>query len=321
MSASSNRWPRQVCSASSVFSAHPASTNSRTSASSICAPRCRRWRVSACRCWRTRNGRGCWSNRIRDEDPRRYSTWLNDAATGGGACRDRSACWTCPRTPGARVHIVHLASADALPSIADARHAGVSGHRRNVSALPRRSALRRFAAGDTASSARRRSASAIIASVCGRRCATARSIWSPPITLQRRRRLKHLDDGNFIAAWGGIASLQAVFAGDVDRRRAARHAVRACSPSGCAAAPARLAGLAASQRRHRESDTTPISSSSIPIVSSDGRRHHASIIVMPSRHMMARGFVASSARRCSAARSDLRRPCQHGNAAWPADRP
>ena len=157
---------------------------------------------------------------------------------------------------------------------------GVHDHRRNLSALPdvlrRRDRRRRHGA----ASARRRSASAIIASGCGRRCATATIDLVATDHSPAPPALKHLDDGNFIAAWGGIASLQLGLAGGVDRRRRSAACRSSVSPSGCAAAPARLAGLDRTQRRDRDRVTTPISSSSIPIASSPSTRR-ASIIVMP----------------------------------------
>ena len=49
--------------------------------------------------------------------------------------------------------------------------------------------------------------------------------------------LKHLDDGDFIAAWGGIASLQLVVAGDVDRRAGSAAFRSSGWPTGCAQRP------------------------------------------------------------------------------------
>ena len=80
---------------------------------------------SACRCSCMPSCRRCCASPIRAAIPRRYATWLDEPAARGGDAR-RSICWSrLAREFGARVHIVHLASADALPAIATARAAGV----------------------------------------------------------------------------------------------------------------------------------------------------------------------------------------------------
>jgi allantoinase len=183
-----------------------------------------------------------WPDRLRTPSgpPRRYSTWLDsrppdseDAAIGRLIGRSREF--------NARVHIVHLASADALPSLAAARAAGLPI---TVETCPH---YLTFSAEEIADGATMF------------KCA-------PPIrTRDHRERLwrglvdgtvdfivtdhspappamKSLESGDFVKAWGGIASLQvglpAVWTGAAERGVPVDRLSVWMST-----APARLAGL------------------------------------------------------------------------------
>jgi len=173
-------------------------------------------------------------------DPRRYATWLRSRPPAA----EHTAIDLLIRLAAltsARVHIVHLASADALPALAKARAEGVPV---TVETCPH---YLTFSAEEIADGA---------------------TAWkcAPPIRERDHRErlwralaeglidlvatdhspappeLKHLDDGDFVEAWGGIASLQialpAVWTGAKQRGLPfERLAEWMC------AAPARLAGL------------------------------------------------------------------------------
>ena len=66
---------------------------------------------------------------------------------------------------------------------------------------------------------------------------------SSPITRRRRQQLKNIASGNFLTAWGGIASLQLGSADRVDGSPRARPFRSRRPASWMSAAPARLAGL------------------------------------------------------------------------------
>jgi allantoinase len=173
-------------------------------------------------------------------DRKCYATWLDcRPATAEQAAIDLLI--ELSANTSARVHIVHLASADALASIAGARARGLPV---TVETCPHylTFAAEDVADGDTAL-----------------KCA-------PPIREgEHRERLwgaladglidlvatdhspapaamKHIDDGDFVAAWGGIASLQialpVVWTGAAARRIPLHRLSEWMS-----AAPARLAGL------------------------------------------------------------------------------
>ena len=173
-------------------------------------------------------------------DPTNYSTWL-DSRPGTAEQAAIDLMIDLAAKTGARVHIVHLANADALSSIGGARRRGLPI---TVETCPHylTFAAEDVAGGDTAL-----------------KCA-------PPIREGDHRerlwdalkhghidliatdhspapgKLKHLEDGNFLAAWGGIASLQItlpiVWDGAVKRRIPIERLAEWMS-----AAPARLAGL------------------------------------------------------------------------------
>jgi len=174
-------------------------------------------------------------------DPRRYSTWLVSRPPAAETTAIELLARLSHHT-GARVHIVHLASADALPAIAAARAAGIPI---TVETCPH---YLTFCAEEIADGAtpfkcappirerehRERLWQALDAGAIDL-VATDHSP-APPA-------LKHVDDGDFVAAWGGIASLQVALAvmwtGAAGRGLPVERLARWMS-----AGPARLAGLA-----------------------------------------------------------------------------
>lgn len=182
--------------------------------------------------------------RLRDpdpaRDPREHQTWLDSRP----AQSEHAAIELLTRLAhqhGAHLHIVHLASADALPALGAARAAGV---RVTVETCPH---YLSFAAEDIANGAtafkcappiRERSHRERLwdALASGRidMVATDHSP-APPA-------LKDLTDGNFLRAWGGISSLQlglsVVWTG-----ASARGISFESIATWMAGAPARLAGL------------------------------------------------------------------------------
>jgi allantoinase len=139
-------------------------------------------------------------------DPRRYTTWLESRPDAS----EQAAIEMLVRFSGeygARVHVVHLASALALPAIRTARAAGVS---LTVETCPH---YLTFSAEDIGDGATAFKCAPPIRSRANRErlwealaageidlVATDHSP-APPA-------LKHLDDGDFVSAWGGVASLQ-----------------------------------------------------------------------------------------------------------------
>ncbi len=173
-------------------------------------------------------------------DPRAYSTWLHSRP----AASERTAIDVLIRLArefGARIHIVHLATPEALPAIAAAQRSGVAV---TVETCPH---YLSFAAEDIADGA-----TAFKCAPPIRERQAREGLWAglaagaidfiatdhspaPPI-------LKHLADGDFLRAWGGIASLQislpVVWTGMVARSLS----LEQLTPW-LAAQPARLAGL------------------------------------------------------------------------------
>jgi allantoinase len=173
-------------------------------------------------------------------DPRSYRTWL-DSRPPASEHAAIDLLLRLAREFGARVHIVHLASADALRSLAAARAAGAAV---SVETCPH---YLSFAAEDIADGATAFKCAPPIRSSDHRErlwkglvageidlIATDHSP-APPA-------LKRLTDGDFIRAWGGIASLQiglaAVWTGAAARGIPIERLAR-----WLAGAPARLAGL------------------------------------------------------------------------------
>jgi allantoinase len=175
-------------------------------------------------------------------DPRRYVTWLESRPDAS----EQAAIELLVRLAaeyGAHVHIVHLASAEALPGIRAARAAGVA---LSVETCPH---YLTFAAEEIADGA---TAFKCAPPIRGRD--NRERLWqalaageidfvatdhspAPPA-------LKRLADGNFLEAWGGIASLQLglpiVWTGAAERG-----IPLPCLAAWLAARPAALAGLSA----------------------------------------------------------------------------
>jgi allantoinase len=173
-------------------------------------------------------------------DPRNHRTWL-ESRPPDSEHEAIHLLISLAQEFGARIHVVHLASGGALGALKDARAAGVAI---TVETCPH---YLTFAAED------------IPAGATAFKCA-------PPIRERRHREqlwnalasghidlvatdhspappaLKRLEDGNFVAAWGGIASLQlglaAVWTGASARGLSPDSIVR-----WMAECPARLAGL------------------------------------------------------------------------------
>ena len=176
----------------------------------------------------------------RSRDPREYWTWLSSRPPES----ERQAIDLLIRlakASDARIHVVHLASADAVDALRAARRDGV---RISVETCPHYLTFdaERIAAGATAfkcappirEARHREGLWAALAGGDVHLVATDHSPAPPG--------MKALDDGDFVAAWGGIASLQlglsAVWTG------AARRGFPLDRIAGwLAAAPARLAGL------------------------------------------------------------------------------
>lgn len=173
-------------------------------------------------------------------DPRRYATWL-DSRPPDAELQAIERLVALAAEYGTRVHIVHLATGAALPMLAAARARGVPI---TVETCPH---YLTFAAEDIADGQ-----TAFKCAPPIRAAAERQRLWqgltsgvidlvatdhspAPPA-------LKHLEDGDFVAAWGGIASLQlalaAVWTGARQRGVSMESLAR-----WLAEAPARLAGL------------------------------------------------------------------------------
>jgi allantoinase len=176
----------------------------------------------------------------RDADPRSYATWLRSRPAESERAAIRLLIGLA-REYGARVHIVHLAAAGALDDLRAARTAGVPV---TVETCPH---YLTFAAEDVP-----HGSPAFKCAPPIRERAQREQLWeglrAGDIDLVATDHspapaaLKHLDDGDFLAAWGGIASLQlglaAVWTGAAVRGMSVSDVV-----GWMAAAPARLAGL------------------------------------------------------------------------------
>ena len=173
-------------------------------------------------------------------DPRRYATWL-DSRPAAAEQAAIDLLIELSEQASARVHIVHLASADALASIAGARARGLP---LTVETCPHylTFAAEDVADGDTAlkcappireSEHRER----LWGALTDRLIDLVATDHSPAPAA-----LKHIEDGDFLAAWGGIASLQialpVVWTGAAARGIPLHRLAEWMSD-----APARLAGL------------------------------------------------------------------------------
>jgi allantoinase len=140
------------------------------------------------------------------DDPRRYATWLRTRPPAAEQAAIELLIDLASRAD-ARLHIVHLASADALPAIKQAR---AGGTKISVETCPHYLAFcaEQIRDGDTAL-----------------KCAPPirerdhqdrlwRALQNGEIDLiatdhsPAPAEIKHLESGNFLEAWGGIASLQ-----------------------------------------------------------------------------------------------------------------
>jgi allantoinase len=173
-------------------------------------------------------------------DPRSYGTWLESRPPEAEhAAIDLLIALA--RTYSVHVHIVHLAAATALPAIAAARRSGVPI---TVETCPHYLA---FAAEDIQQGA---TAFKCAPPIRGRAHATRlwQALASGEIDLVATDHspappeLKHLDTGDFLRAWGGIASLQLglsiVWTGARERGLPIERVARWLAEN-----PARLAGL------------------------------------------------------------------------------
>jgi allantoinase len=177
---------------------------------------------------------------VPEGDPRAYATWLDSRPPAAEVAAIELLIRLAAET-GARVHVVHLAAADALPALRAARGRGVPI---TVETCPHYLA---FAAEEIPDGATPFKCAPPI-----RQAAHREALWqaltagdidlvatdhspAPPS-------LKHVGDGDFVRAWGGIASLQIGFA-VIATLAAERGIPIARSANWCTAAPARLAGL------------------------------------------------------------------------------
>jgi allantoinase len=149
-----------------------------------------------------------WPAALREPhgNPRRYRTWLESRPTTAEIEAIRLLV-ALAREYGTRVHIVHLATGEALPLLRAARADGVAV---TVETCPH---YLTFAAEDIADGDTRFKCAPPI-----RERAERNRLWdgllSGDIDLVATDHspappaMKHVDDGDFLAAWGGIASLQ-----------------------------------------------------------------------------------------------------------------
>jgi len=176
------------------------------------------------------------------QDPRRYRTWLESRPD----VSEQSAIELLVRLAHeyrARVHIVHLASAAALTAIRAARAGGVA---LSVETCPH---YLTFAAEEIADGATAFKCAPPIRSRANRD-----RLWAALVTgdidfvatdhSPAPPALKHLEDGDFVSAWGGVASLQLglsiVWTGAAERGLPLERLA-----DWLATRPARLAGLPA----------------------------------------------------------------------------
>ena len=173
-------------------------------------------------------------------DPRRYATWLASRPEDAEVEAIKLLLRLSEET-GCRVHIVHLSAATALPIIERARRAGA---RITVETCPHYLTFAAEAVPDGSTAYK-----------CApplRSAANREQLWdglargiidlvatdhspAPPA-------LKRLDSGDFMAAWGGVASLELSLAAVWSGARAHGHALDDVARWLCGA-PARLAGL------------------------------------------------------------------------------
>jgi allantoinase len=173
-------------------------------------------------------------------DPRLYATWLasRPPAAEQGAI---DLLIRLAREDGVRLHIVHLASADALPSLSEARAAGVPV---TVETCPH---YLTFAAEEIRDGATAfKCAPPIRARDHRERLWKALAVGDIDLVATDHSpappSLKHLDTGDFVRAWGGIASLQLGLAVLWTGARARGHSIDRLA-DWLARAPSELAGI------------------------------------------------------------------------------
>ncbi len=132
----------------------------------------------------------------------------------GRAQRDRDARSQLARETGCSLHVVHVSTARGVALVAQTR-ARRRRHLRDLPALPHAHRRRPRARSARARSARRRCATRTSARRCGRRSATSRFVASdhspcPP----------EMKQGDFTAAWGGIAGCQSLLRAPARQRAA-----------------------------------------------------------------------------------------------------
>jgi allantoinase len=173
-------------------------------------------------------------------DRRSYRTWL-ESRPDRAETEAVTAVAELAAETGARAHVVHLSSAEALAPLRAARRAGA---RLSAETCPHYLTL---AAEEVPDGATQHKCAPPVRGAANRErlwaaladgtIATVASDHSPcPAAL------KHLDDGDFLAAWGGIASLQLALPLVWTAARARGHTLADLARWMCAA-PARLAGL------------------------------------------------------------------------------
>jgi allantoinase len=173
-------------------------------------------------------------------DRRAYRTWLDSRPDRAETEAVATVAELAGRS-GARAHIVHLSSAEALAPL---RAAGRAGARVSAETCPHYLTLAAEEIPDGATEHKcappvRGTANRerLWAALADDTIATVASDHSPCAPDR-----KHLDDGDFLAAWGGIASLQLALPLVWTAARARGHTLVDLA-RWMAAAPARLAGL------------------------------------------------------------------------------
>jgi allantoinase len=178
--------------------------------------------------------------RAPEGNPRHYRTWL-DSRPPDAEVAAIELLLQLAREYGTRVHIVHLATAAALPTLTEARQDGVAV---SVETCPH---YLTFAAEDIGDGETLFKCAPPV-----RDTGERERLWAALLTGEidlvatdhstAPPQLKHVEDGDFVAAWGGIASLQlgpaAVWSGASTRGATPHHLAR-----WLAEAPAQLAGL------------------------------------------------------------------------------
>jgi allantoinase len=177
---------------------------------------------------------------VRGAAPRRYATWLDSRPESAEVEAIRLVAALAERM-GSRIHIVHVAGAAAIAEIAAARARGISisaetcPHYLTFCAEEIPDGATPFKCAPPIRERRHREAlwAALLAGTLDL-VATDHSPCPPA--------MKRLDDGDFMAAWGGIASLQLGFPAVWTEARA-RGIELGRVADWMSAAPARLAGL------------------------------------------------------------------------------